>query len=76
VCPLNQGKFAFGKYLAPFISQSFQSSVYVFNFDFLSQLIEKEKPDVVILECVERNLHALMVENPETVRVECKNAGK
>jgi hypothetical protein len=42
--------------------------VYVWTFDFLPELIEREQPDVVILECVERYLNALLLDNPPKVR--------
>ena len=52
--------------LIPFLAESFQSSVYVWTFDFLPALVEKEKPDVVILQAVERYIMALTLEAPET----------
>ena len=54
--------------LIPYLSESFQSVVYLWTFDFLPEIIEREKPDVVIFECVERYLNALMRDNPEEVR--------
>jgi len=66
---------SFGWALIPLLSESFQSSVYVWTFDFLPELIEREKPDVVILECAERYINALTLENPETVQAADKNTG-
>lgn len=45
--------------LIPFLSESFRSVVFVWTFDFLPELIEQEKPDIVIIECVERYLTGL-----------------
>jgi alginate O-acetyltransferase complex protein AlgJ len=45
--------------LIPFLAESFQSVVFVWTFDFLPELIEQEKPDIVIIECVERYLTGL-----------------
>jgi alginate O-acetyltransferase complex protein AlgJ len=59
---------SFGSPLIPFISESFQSSVFVWVFDFLPELIEREKPDIVIFECVERYIHSLAKENPPNIR--------
>lgn len=54
--------------LIPFLAESFQSSVFVWTFDFLPALIEREKPDLVIIECVERYTYSLAKENPPQVR--------
>jgi hypothetical protein len=59
---------SFSWQLIPFLSESFRSVVYVWTFDFLPELIEREQPDVVILECVERYLNALLLDNPPKVR--------
>lgn len=45
--------------LIPFLAESFQSSVFIWTFDWLPEIIEQEKPDVVIIECVERYLTGL-----------------
>ncbi len=63
---------SFGWALIPFLSEFFQSSVYVWTFDFLPELIEREKPDVVVFECAERYINSLTQENPETVRAAYK----
>lgn len=42
----------------------------MWTFDFLTELIEREKPDLVILECVERYINALTLENPAEVKAE------
>ncbi|MFP5212843.1 MAG: alginate O-acetyltransferase AlgX-related protein [Acidobacteriota bacterium] len=56
--------------LIPFLAESFQRVVFVWTFDFLPELIEREKPDVVIFECVERYLPSLAKENPPRMRAE------
>jgi hypothetical protein len=61
---------SFASPLIPFLAESFQSSVFVWTFDFLPELIEREKPDIVIYECVERYIHSLSKENPVRVREE------
>ncbi len=56
--------------LIPFLAESFQSVVFVWTFDFLPDLIEREKPDLVILECVGRYINALARENPAEVEAD------
>jgi len=56
--------------LMPMLAEHFSRIVYVWNFDFNADLIEREKPDVVILECVERYIYALTLDNPKGVRGE------
>lgn len=58
---------SFATELIPFLSESFQSTVFVWSFSFLPELIDREKPDVVILECVERYIDALQAPNPAAV---------
>jgi alginate O-acetyltransferase complex protein AlgJ len=53
--------------LIPFIAESFQSSVFVWTPEFLPDLIESEKPDIVIFEYVERYVNSLLRENPPRV---------
>lgn len=58
---------SFSSDLIPFLSEHFLKSVYVWDQYFDADLIEKEDPDVVIFEVVERNLETLLVENPNGV---------
>ncbi len=50
--------------LIPFLSERLQSAVYIWDMRFFPEIVEKEKPDVVIRECVERYLNALLRETP------------
>ena len=59
---------SFSESLIPFLSESFRRSVFVWKFEFTPELIEREKPDIVIVECVERYIHWLAKENPPEVR--------
>lgn len=54
--------------LIPLLGESFNSSVFVWTFDFLPEILEQEKPDIVILECVERYINCLTLENPLEVK--------
>jgi len=44
--------------LIPLLSENFSRAVYVSSRSLDRELIEREKPDVVIEELVERSLHA------------------
>ena len=44
--------------LIPLLSENFSRVVYVSSRSFDRALIEREKPDIVIEELVERTLHA------------------
>ncbi len=59
---------SFSQHLIPYLSEDFRRIVFVWKFDFNAELIESEKPDIVILECVERYIHMLSLENPPEVR--------
>ena len=56
--------------LIPFLAESFQSVVFIWTFDFLPEVIEREKPDLVILECVGRYINALAIKNPAEVEAD------
>ena len=46
--------------MAPFLAREFEESAFIWGIPFNYAQIEKEKPDVVILEVVERNLEYLI----------------
>ena len=62
---------SFAKAMIPFLAERFSRSVFLWSHAFAPAIIEAEKPDVVVLETVERYVFALSLENPESVR----NAG-
>ena len=45
--------------VVPFLQEDFQETTFEWNFHYNSELIEYEDPDIVIIEVVERYLHAL-----------------
>ena len=47
---------SFANALVPYLSESFSRIVYVWEFDLIPQLVEAERPDVVIQEIAERFL--------------------
>jgi hypothetical protein len=66
---------SFGVALLPYLSESFSDSLYVWYTPFGVNLsvIEKERPQIVILELVERNLQELLKPIPPAFR---KRRGK
>lgn len=61
---------SFATALTPFFDESFQSAVYVWTHDFLPAIVEAEKPDLVILECVEGFMSEIGTPNPVRVKRE------
>jgi hypothetical protein len=61
---------SFGVALLPYLSESFSDSLYVWYTPFGVNLsvIEKERPQIVILELVERNLQELSKPIPPAFR--------
>jgi len=54
--------------LEPLLSEHFSRSTYVWCYDFLPDIVEIEKPDIVILEVAERLLNFTGVPNPLQVK--------
>lgn len=54
--------------LVPYLAESFGRLVFVRTSDFLPELIEREKPDLVIIQYAERLLKGLLKKNPAQVR--------
>jgi hypothetical protein len=45
---------SYSNYLIPFLNLHFKEATYVWSYDFLHELIEEKKPDIVILEVQQR----------------------
>lgn len=58
---------SFGKFLRPYLTQHFKKVIYInyMNFENAKQLIEMEKPDVVIDQRAARNLQRALRPDPE-----------
>lgn len=54
---------SFATDMIPFLSEHFSKSVYVWDHHFSTDVIEQEKPDIVIFEVVERSLQSLMLDD-------------
>ncbi|HIK08810.1 MAG TPA: hypothetical protein IGS52_00840 [Oscillatoriaceae cyanobacterium M33_DOE_052] len=59
---------SFALNLAPLIAEKFQRIVFLSEYEFDLQVIDKERPDVVIQEMVERQLMAPLPDNPPQMR--------
>jgi alginate O-acetyltransferase complex protein AlgJ len=55
---------SFGEALIPTLSRHFQRATWLWTYDFPAELIDKERPSVVIEELVERKLMTLSPANP------------
>jgi len=56
---------SYANYLIPFLNMHFKDATYVWSYEFLDKLIEEEKPDVVILESLQRFMpSAFLTPNP------------
>lgn len=62
---------SYANYLIPFLNMHFKKAVYVWNYEFMNQLIEEEKPDIVVFESLERFLsYSMSMPNPPDVDAE------
>lgn len=61
---------SFARQLHPFLSEHFQRIVYIWDWElhFFTQVIEKEKPSIVIDQMAERSLLSILPENPGELR--------
>lgn len=50
---------SFATALIPFLNQTFGECTYIWSYDFDKELILQEKPDIVIMEYVERNIEKM-----------------
>lgn len=60
---------SFTRPMVPYLAEGFSRSVFFWSHAFAPAIIEAEKPDVVVLEVVERYIFALTLKNPPEVRV-------
>jgi len=51
---------SFANHLIPFFNDTFSETLYLKNYTFNKDLIDTEKPDVVVIEIVERDLRTLI----------------
>ena len=59
---------SFMQALAPFLSEHFQRAHYLWTRDFRTDVIDRERPALVIEEMVERRLMSAPPPNPESIR--------
>lgn len=58
---------SFARGMQPYVAERFSRSVYLWTHAFVPEIIAAERPDVVVLEVVERYVFALTLENPAPV---------
>ena len=59
---------SYANYLIPFLNLHFKEANYIWSYEFLDQVIEREKPDVVIFESLQRFMsYAFSIPNSERV---------
>ncbi|KUG28947.1 hypothetical protein ASZ90_001172 [hydrocarbon metagenome] len=55
---------SFSSAMIPFLAGRFQSAVFVWNHAYSPDIVAAERPDVVVLEVVERYQYAFCLDNP------------
>ncbi|MEA2696309.1 MAG: alginate O-acetyltransferase complex protein AlgJ [Myxococcales bacterium] len=58
---------SFGEALIPFLASHFQSATWLWSYDFSADVIDQQRPTVVIQELVERKLMEVQPKNPDVV---------
>lgn len=61
---------SFARAMIPYLAERFSRSVFLWSHAFSPDVVEAERPDVVVLEVVERYVFALTLENPRRVAAE------
>lgn len=54
--------------LIPILSENFKESVYLWTYQMTPEIIDNEKPDIVVLEVVERYFDHLLTPNPPQIK--------
>ena len=64
---------SYSNYLIPFFNLHFKQATYIWNYEFMSEVIDQEKPDVVVFESLERFMaYALTIPNTPMMDLEVK----
>ena len=53
--------------MVPYLAEGFSRSVFLWSHAFSPEIIRAERPNVVVLEVVERYIFALTLKNPPEV---------
>jgi hypothetical protein len=54
--------------MQPFFSENFRDCIYLWTKDLSAEVVEKEKPDIVVFEMLETNIDKLLEDNPTGIR--------
>ncbi len=64
---------SFSAYMIPFLNMNFEETVFIRNSFFMANIIEQEKPDVVVFESLERLMYSTFLHpNPSKLNSEEK----
>lgn len=63
---------SYANYLMPFLSEHFSKSCYIWSNHFIPDIIEIEKPTIVVQQIVEKFIYDLLLENPVEMQDELK----
>lgn len=59
---------SFGTAMIPYLSDHFSKSIYITDYHLRDDIIDHEKPNIVIFEIVERNIPNFLNDNSEVVK--------
>lgn len=60
---------SYSNYLIPFLNLHFKDADYIWSYEFMDKIIEQEKPDVVIIETLQRFLAlSFLTPNPDDLK--------
>ncbi|MBP8033271.1 MAG: hypothetical protein KAZ71_01670 [Bacteroidia bacterium] len=54
--------------IMPYFSENFKECVYIWSYEMTKEPVEKEKPDVIVLEMTEATLDRLLNDNPKWIK--------
>lgn len=62
---------SFFNLMMPYFSENFRECIYIWSYEMSDEIIQKEKPDFVILEMTEATINRLLNDNPKWIKDAC-----
>lgn len=59
---------SFFNLMMPYFSENFKECIYIWSYEMSDEIIQKEKPDFVILEMTEATIDRLLNDNPKWIK--------
>ncbi len=59
---------SFFNLMMPYFSENFRECIYIWSYEMTTEIIEKEKPDFVVLEMTEATIDRLLNDNPKWIK--------